>query len=69
MKTKHPELKSWIALNKILYNQNPLYIFKIIKTKLTNRHYNNFLANNLELKRPINWLKILLAIIIILELL
>ena len=42
---------------------------KIIETKLTNKHFNNILVCGLESKRPINLLKILLAIIIIFELL
>ena len=54
MKTKYLRLKNRKVLNEVLYNQNSLYIHKIIKIKLTNRHYNNLLVIGLELKKPIN---------------
>lgn len=42
---------------------------KIIKAKLTNRYFDNILAGSLELIKPVNWPRILLAIIEIFELL
>ena len=44
-------------------------MLEIILTELTNRHPNDILAGSLESKRPINWLQILLAIIVTIELL
>lgn len=42
-------------------------MLKIIKANLTNRYFNNILAVSLELKKLVDWSKILLAIIVILN--
>lgn len=44
-------------------------MLEIIKAELTNRYFNDILAFGLELKKPINWPKILLVIIVTFELL
>ena len=46
-----------------------LYMPKIIKVELINRHFNNILTGSLKLKRPVDWSKILLAIIMTFKLL
>ena len=66
IRTKHLGLKSWEDFDKISYEKLP-YVFEIIKAELTSKHPNNILISGSELKKLIDWSKILPSIIMIFE--
>ena len=63
---KHPKLESREDSNKIFYEKLS-YIPKIIKAKLICRYFHNILIDSFELKKSVDWPKILLAIIMMFE--
>ena len=53
----------------VLHYQNLSYAPEIVKAELTSKHLNDTLASGLESKKPVDWPKILLAIIMTFDLL
>ena len=63
---EHLGLGDWKDFDGISYKKLP-YTPEIIKAELINRHSDDILVGNSESQRPINWSKILLAIIVTFE--
>ena len=68
IRTEHPRLEGWEDSDGISYEKLP-YAPEIIKAELTSRHPDDILACGSESKRPVDWPRILLAIIVTFELL
>ena len=64
IRTKHHLLEGWEDSDGVLHHQDLLYVIEIIRAELTSRHHDYLLAGGSEPKRPFDWPRILLAIIV-----